>query len=664
MRAPGTIASGFTWLLGGAVFVVVFLFRFMEQPELTNDFFMHVVGGRQMLMGEWPVRDFVDPGQPLMFATSALAEWIGGPTLLSEVTVALVFMSLGAVLVFVLATEASGSRVVGLLVTLPVVLAAPRLYAYPKLFCYPLAVWAMWRYLDKPTTARVLVLAAVTAVAFLFRHDHGVYIGTAIAAMLVVRHWPRGVVGWSRIVGAYALVVVLFLSPHLVYVQIHGGLISYVQTGVEYYSAEDIDRVWPTWAPMPAVRSWTAEVQIRWTPVAAGDDVARAAAEQRYGLSNPEYLAGTTWHYDLGDFSRANVGALITDPIVEDTQGIDRSTLEVRGEPLPSRLKRRVPLLDGAAAGLAAAYAIPILFCLVYSLPLAAIGVVVYRRARRRESAGADEATRIFALACLTVLANIGMLRDPLDVRIPDVLVLPAIVGAWLVGAACSSHGWRWARLRDQWSALLAGDMSTRSVAHAVFRGGSALAAILGLGAACVAAASLGNLGLRIERAGFEEGVSAAILEGVADAHRELSTSPATVGWLVASSERIRSLVHYLHDCTRPIDRVFVSGFSPDVIFFSGRGFAGGHLMYVQGSHGSTRSQRQTVDRLRRQSVPIALLHADTGEYPPRVADYFSEWYRPVATIDPASFQGLTVLVDRRRVPSGHYAPLDAPCFS
>ena len=108
---------------------------------------------------------------------------------------------------------------------------APRLYAYPKLFCYPLAVWAMWRYLDKPTTARVLVLAAVTAVAFLFRHDHGVYIGTAIAAMLVARHWPRGDLRWSRVVGAYALVVVLFLSPHLVFVQIHGGLISYVQTG-------------------------------------------------------------------------------------------------------------------------------------------------------------------------------------------------------------------------------------------------------------------------------------------------------------------------------------------------------------------------------------------------------------------------------------------------
>ncbi len=634
-----------------------FLFRIMEQPALTNDFFMHVVGGRQMLLGDWPVRDFVDLGLPLMYATSALAEWLGGPTLLSEVTVALVFMSLGAVLVFVLATQASGSRVIGLLVTLPVVLVAPRLYAYPKLFCYTLAVWAMWRYLDKPATARVLVLGVVTAVAFLYRHDHGVYIGTAVAVMLVVRHWPRGAVGWFRIIGAYALVVVLFLSPYLLFVQIHGGLISYVQTGLEFSGAK-VERSWPQWVPSPAVRWWTAEVRIQWSPVAAGDDVARAVAEQRYGLSNPEYLAGTTWRYDLGNLSRANVGALIADPAVEDTEGIDRSTLDVHGERLPSRLTRQLPLVIGTAVSLAAAYAIPILFYLVYALPLAAIGLVMYRRTRRRggDAAGVDEAARIFGLACLALLANFGMLRDSPDVRLADVLVLPAIVGAWLVGVA-------WARLRDQWSVLRAGDVSTRSVARAVFRGGCVLATILGMGATCVAAALLGHLGW-IERVGFEEGVSTAIVKGVGDAHRELSISPATVGWLPSDSERYRPLVRYLHDCTRPTDRVFAFGFLPDIIFFSARGFAGGHGTYDPWLHGSLRSQRQTVERLRRQSVPVALLRGGMGAYPSLVADYFSEWYRPVATIDPASAERVSVLVDRRRVPSGHYAPLDAPCFS
>ena len=43
------------------VFVTSFLFRFL-QPAVNNDFFVHVVRGRQMLLGELPVRDFDEPG--------------------------------------------------------------------------------------------------------------------------------------------------------------------------------------------------------------------------------------------------------------------------------------------------------------------------------------------------------------------------------------------------------------------------------------------------------------------------------------------------------------------------------------------------------------------------------------------------------------------------
>ena len=78
-------------ILGGAVFAVSFLFRFMVQPGVSNDFVMHVVGGRQMLLGDWPVLDVVDPGLPLMHAMSALAEWLGGQSRLSKVTVSLIF---------------------------------------------------------------------------------------------------------------------------------------------------------------------------------------------------------------------------------------------------------------------------------------------------------------------------------------------------------------------------------------------------------------------------------------------------------------------------------------------------------------------------------------------------------------------------------------------
>ena len=136
--APETIASGITRLSGRAgfvvatgvaacaVFVTSFWFRFL-QPAVNNDYFVHVVRGRQMLLGELPVRDFDEPGLPAMSVVSALAEAVGGHSLMPEVTVNIVFMSLGAVLVFLLATEASRSRIIGLLIAVWTVLMVPRL---------------------------------------------------------------------------------------------------------------------------------------------------------------------------------------------------------------------------------------------------------------------------------------------------------------------------------------------------------------------------------------------------------------------------------------------------------------------------------------------------------------------------------------------------------
>ena len=177
-------------------------------------------------------------------------------------------------------------------VTLPVVLVAPLLYAYPKLDCYPLAVWAMWRYLDKPTL--VCWCAAVTAVAFLFRHDHGVYIGTAIAAMLVARHWPRGDLRWSRVVGAYALVGAVPVSTPGV--RADSRRVDFLRaTGVEFSRAVDRDLIWPQWAPSPPVRSWQRS---RFGGRRSLPGMTWRGGGAALRLVESGDLAGTTWHYD------------------------------------------------------------------------------------------------------------------------------------------------------------------------------------------------------------------------------------------------------------------------------------------------------------------------------------------------------------------------------
>ena len=42
------------------------------------------------------------------------------------------------------------------------VLVAPHLFAHPKLFCFLVAVWAVWRHVDRPDTPRVPWLGAAT----------------------------------------------------------------------------------------------------------------------------------------------------------------------------------------------------------------------------------------------------------------------------------------------------------------------------------------------------------------------------------------------------------------------------------------------------------------------------------------------------------------------
>lgn len=70
-------------------------------------------------------------------------------------------------------------------------------------------------------------------------------------------------------------------------------------------------------------------VAIRWSEEV--DAAGRVAVERKYDLRNGERDDGTTWRYDLGNRSTANIRALIDDPAVADTGYIDRDALTTRG---------------------------------------------------------------------------------------------------------------------------------------------------------------------------------------------------------------------------------------------------------------------------------------------------------------------------------------------
>jgi hypothetical protein len=216
--------------LSVGIFVASWLFRFNDPSGsfagLTDDHFFYVVRGWQILFGDLPVRDFVDHGAPLYYYIAAAVQELFGRGTLSELAFSTTVLSVSAVLTFLLATRASGSIVAGLAACLLHVWLGPRFYNYPKVFVYAVAIPLLWRFADRPSAALRGWIAIVTVVAFLFRHDHGMFVGLATVVLVLslteLRRAER-----VRHLAIYALVVVALVAPYFLFIQFNGGLVSY-----------------------------------------------------------------------------------------------------------------------------------------------------------------------------------------------------------------------------------------------------------------------------------------------------------------------------------------------------------------------------------------------------------------------------------------------------
>lgn len=223
-------------LAAAAAFVVTALLRFASFVGLPNDHFLYLAPAQQMLLGELPSRDFVDPGTPLMYAASAVAQLVAGPPHFAEMLLVSIAFGLAAALTVYAAFRASGLLAIAVLVTAVEVALFPRTYHYPKLLMYAAAVLAMWRYVAAPSMSRAAALAGCVVVAFLFRHDHGVYLGAAgLAAVAGARPGWRDA-AWRT--AQYAAFVALFVSPYLLYVEATTGLGAHVASGLVYSRVE------------------------------------------------------------------------------------------------------------------------------------------------------------------------------------------------------------------------------------------------------------------------------------------------------------------------------------------------------------------------------------------------------------------------------------------
>jgi hypothetical protein len=236
--APARVRLG-VLVASVTMFALAAALHFLALVRFSNDEYINLAGAQQMLFGEWPTRDFLDPGLPLAYAASAAAQLIFGRTLFAEAMLTSVAFGLAAALTVVVARRLSGSLLIGIIAALIEVAIFPRGYSYPKMLLYAVAPLIIWWCMKRPSLWRMTALAAFVQVAFLFRHDHGLFIGAGAAVgVALAGDGTRSTRVMLRQLATFVAIGVAVSLPFLIYVGINGGVVRYFVRGVRFSAAE------------------------------------------------------------------------------------------------------------------------------------------------------------------------------------------------------------------------------------------------------------------------------------------------------------------------------------------------------------------------------------------------------------------------------------------
>jgi hypothetical protein len=133
-----------------------------------------------------------------------------------------------------------------------------------------------------------------------------------------------------------------------------------------------------------------------------------------------------------------------------------------------------------------------------------------------------------------------------------------------------------------------------------------------------------------------------------------------------------RMMVRYVHDCLRPQDRVWDTSVWFPLSYYSARRPVW-HPYWELGLLNEETAQRRFLAWLLHTSAPIVIVRdrpdepMDAFRLYPAVRAYVAEHYRQVTSDTFERFvleaDSIQVLVDRRRLPTGVFRPLDLPCF-
>jgi hypothetical protein len=529
-------------LIYATVFALTSALRFLALAGFTNDQFIHLAGAQQMLFGDWPTRDFVDPGHPLMFAVSAGAQLLLGRGLFAEAVLNAVAFGFAAACTVAAARELTGSWWLGLTAAALEVVIVPRGYSYPKILLYAAAPLVMWWYLRRRTWGRTFAMAIFIAIAFLFRHDHGAYLG--VGAVLTVALGEAFIPGAQRArrvsgrVAVFGAFVVAALLPYLLYLEIAFGLFRYFMRGLRFmFISEPPSSVWPA--------------------------------------------------------------------------------LDVH-----STFASAAPV---------------IVFYLYYLVPLAA-AVALFRM--RHVSNWPSIAARVAPLIVVALLVNKGFIRN-FPAHVPDAIVLPALLGVWLLGLAARGAA------RSRLGMLVAAT--------------AAIVAVVGT----VSVGAAGDFAEQLDRAGLFGGLTrmpgrfserAAELRG-RYTERQMPTGPVAA---------LVPFLQYVDRCTGPEYRLLVPGYAPEVPFYARRPFAGGDSMFLPSFHALPEDDAFVANRLARETVAFVVWGSrwdDALDRLPSAAAYVKTRFVPLVSYPLNEGRSVRVLVNRTLPVVRRDEATGWPCF-
>lgn len=644
------------WIAAAAVFAGAFMVRMLE-IAFDNDHFEFLSLGTEIVNGAVPGIDFFDASRPLQQYLTAAGLWLFGHQLLAEALFTVAMLAAGAVIVYLLGLELTGSISLGLIAATFVVAMLPRLYSYPKIIIPAVGLLACWRYVDRPWPGRLVALSLVTIIAFYLRFDYGALFGLTALATLVSRHYGE----WGKLLSAtirYGLVVVLLCAPYVLLQLSAGELTSGPSSGrlTHLLRGDDVVSLAmpevPTERPLVRFRPAGPLATVRWKPdVTAGR---RVELERQYSLHRVKSIDETAWQYVLGDRSPATLTRLLADASVEGVTNID-SQGRIYREPPWSVVRRwlHIPVLESPLLNerTAAVWLYDVLFL----TPFLAAAVLAVRTIRRRTGQG--EAPQVLAIITIGVLFNISQIRGNLDSRLPDVIVPAALLWVWMT-----------------W--VLAGRSSPLPVpVRTGLQVGPAMRRVFRAAKIAIAAVALLAVWLAVDGyAGFISHLEAT----------ELFSSPGNVSRRLAGtvqslrgdpldhyappgSRGLPALTRYINRCTAPGDRLVVLGYQPEIYFYADRRIGAGTVAFHANLGAAPEQQATIVSRLAQESVPVMILPVndmrEVEQSYPIVKRYIDERYELAQESGFGEGRLFRVLVDRRAAPAHVDEQLGLPCF-